>query len=325
MKLSKDRLVKYVKEHPLVDRVILLLKGIRFRGDKISLYFLIKTFIQKVQRDDILDRANAVAFSFTMAVFPGVIFLFTLIPFIHNFIPSVTSDSIMEFIGTLMPPNMFDTVESTVEDIVSHSRGGLLTLGAFLSLLLSTNGTMSLMTAFNSRYQTIKKRSYLQKRLVALGLTFNMAFVLVLAILLLVGGQVVIDYLVKISFFDIDSYVIYLAYFVRLLVLFIAFLIAISSLFYFGSEVHQNWAFFSYGSVSATVLSLSVSYVFSFYISKFGTYNKLYGSIGVMLAIMVWFMLLAIILLVCYEINASVHHAVQLTKDKRNHPMLEEH
>ena len=325
MKFSKEGLTNYIKNHPVVDRVILLLKGIRFRGDKISLYFLIKTFIEKVQRDDILDRANAVAFSFTMAVFPGVIFLFTLIPYIHNFLPSVTSASIMEFIGTLMPPSMFETVESTVEDIVSHSRGGLLTLGAFLALFLSTNGTMSLMTAFNSRYQTIKKRSYLQKRLVALGLTFNLAFVLVLAILLLVGGQVAIDYLVKIAFFDIDSYVIYLAKFVRLIVLFIAFLIAISSLFYFGSEVNQNWSFLSYGSISATVLSLSVSYIFSFYISKFGTYNKLYGSIGVMLAIMVWFMLLAIILLVCYEINASVHHAVQLTKDKRNHPMLEEH
>lgn len=325
MKLSKEWLTGYVANHPLVERVILLLKGIRFRGDKISLYFLIKTFIQKVQRDDILDRANAVAFSFTMAVFPGVIFLFTLIPYIHNFLPSVTSASIMDFIGTLMPPSMFDTVESTVEDIVSHSRGGLLTLGAFLALFLSTNGTMSLMTAFNSRYQTIKKRSYIQKRLVALGLTFNMAFVLILAILLLVGGQLLIAYLVDIAFFDIDSYVIYLAKFVRLIVLFIAFLIAISSLFYFGSEVHQNWAFFSYGSVSATVLSLGVSYIFSFYISKFGTYNKLYGSIGVMLAIMVWFMLLSIILLVCYEINASVHHAVQLTKDKRNHPMLEEH
>lgn len=324
MKLSKKRIVEYVRNHPLVDKTILLLKNIRFRGDKISLYFLIKTFIEKVQRDDILERANAVAFSFTMSVFPSVLFLFTLIPFIHNFIPSVTSDSIMEFIGTLMPASMFDTVESTVKDIVSHSRGGLLTLGAFLSLFLATNGTMSLMAAFNSRYQTVKKRSYIQKRLVAIGLTFNMAFVLVLAILLLIGGQYAIDYLVKIAFFDIDSYVIHLAKFVRLIVLFIAFLIAISSLFFFGSEVHHKWSFFSYGSVSATVLSLGVSYIFSFYISKFGTYNKLYGSIGVMLAIMFWIMLLSIILLVCYEINASVHHAIQLTKDKRNHPMLEE-
>jgi membrane protein len=151
-----------------------------------------------------------------------------------------------------------------------------------------------------------------------------MAFVLVLAILLLIGGQVAINYLVDVAFFDLNSYVIYLAKLVRLIVLFLVFAIAISSLFYFGSEVHQKWSFFSYGSITATILTLIVSYIFSFYIANFGTYNKLYGSIGAMLALMFWIMLISIILLVCYEINASVHHAIQLTKDKRTHHMLEE-
>lgn len=320
---NKEKLLDYLKSHPLLDKSILLLKSIRFRGDKISLYFLIKTFIEKVQKDEILERANAVAFSFTMSIFPAVLFLFTLIPYIHNFIPSVDTASIMEFIGTLMPESMFVVIESTVMDIVSKSRGGLLTFGALMALFLATNGTMSLMVAFSSRYQTIKKRGYIKKRLIAVGLTLIMAFVLVLAILLLVGGQIAISYLVDIAFFDLDSYVIYLVKFVRLIVLFIAFAIAISSLFYIGSEVHQKWSFFSYGSITATILTLCVSYVFSFYISSFGTYNKLYGSIGAMLALMFWIMLISIILLVCYEINASVHHAIQLTKDKQKHHILE--
>ncbi len=323
MSSKKDRVMLYLKSHPLINRMFLILKGIRFRGDKISLYFLIKTFIVKVQKDEILERANAVAFSFTMSVFPAILFLFTLIPFIHNFIPSVNSESIMAFLATLMPESMYSFVESTVQDIVSHSRGGLLTFGALMALFLATNGTMSLMVAFNSRYQTIKLRGYLKKRFIAVWLTLVMAFVLVLAILLLIGGQIAIDYLVGISFFDMNSYVIYLAKIVRLLVLFIVFSIAISSLFYFGSEVHQKWSFFSYGSIIATVLVIAVSYVFSSYISSFGTYNKLYGSIGAMLALMFWIMLISIILLVCYEINASVHHAIQLTKDRKKHHLLE--
>ncbi len=322
---SKDsKLMTYLKNHPVLEHAVLFLKQIRFKGDKISLYFLIKTFIEKVQRDEILERANAVAFSFTMSIFPAILFLFTLIPFIHNFIPSVDSANIMEFMGTLMPPSMFETMQGTIEDIVSHSRGGLLTFGALMALFLATNGTMSLMVAFSSRYQTVKKRSYIKMRLIAVALTLIMAFVLVLAILLLIGGQVAIDYLVEVSFFDIDSYVLYLARFVRFLVLFIVFVIAISSLFFFGSEVHQKWSFFSYGSISATVLTLGVSYIFSTYISSFGTYNKLYGSIGAMLALMFWIMLVSIILLVCYEINASVHHAIQLTKDKKKHHILED-
>jgi len=324
MSTKENKLLTYLKTWPILNRVISLLKDIRFKGDKISLYFLIKTFIEKVQKDEILERANAVAFSFTMSVFPAILFLFTLIPFIHNFIPSVDSESIMEFMGTLMPESMYSVIESTVQDIVSKSRGGLLTFGALMALFLATNGTMSLMVAFNSRYQTIQKRGYLKKRLIAVVLTLIMAFVLVLAILLLVGGQIAIDYLVEISFFDLNSYVLYLAKFVRLIVLFVVFAIAISSLFFFGSEVHQKWSFFSYGSITATILTLTVSYIFSSYISSFGTYNKLYGSIGAMLALMFWIMLISIILLVCYEINASVHHAIQLTKDKRKHHMLED-
>lgn len=324
MNSKKDKFIAYLKSHPILNRIIVLLKGIRFRGDKISLFFLIKTFIEKVQKDEILERANAVAFSFTMSVFPAILFLFTLIPFIHNFIPSVNSESIMEFMGTLMPESMYTVVESTVQDIVSKSRGGLLTFGAFMALFLATNGTMSLMVAFSSRYQTLQKRGYLKKRLIAVGLTLVMAFVLVLAILLLIGGQIAIDYLVEFAFFDMDSYVIYLAKFVRLIVLFVVFSIAISSLFFFGSEIHQKWSFFSYGSITATILTLIVSYIFSSYISSFGTYNKLYGSIGAMLALMFWIMLISIILLVCYEINASVHHAIQLTKSKHTHHILEE-
>jgi membrane protein len=122
-----------------------------------------------------------------------------------------------------------------------------------------------------------------------------------------------------------SSFTIYALLAIRFLVLFIVFWIAISSLFYFGPEVHSNWSFFSYGSLTATVLSLIASYAFSGYLAKFGTYNKLYGSIGAMIALMVWIMILSIILLVCYELNASIHHATQLTKDKRNHSMLEEH
>jgi len=324
MSNKENKLITYLKNHPILEQVVLFLKRIRFKGDKISLYFLIKTFIEKVQKDEILERANAVAFSFTMSIFPAVLFLFTLIPFVHNFIPSVDSVSIMEFIGSLMPESMFTVIESTVVDIVGKSRGGLLTFGALTALFLATNGTNSLMVAFNSRYQTSKKRNFIQKRLVALWLTLIMAFVLVLAILLLIGGQIAIDYLVEVSIFDIDSYVLYLAKFVRLLVLFIVFAIAISSLFFFGSEVDQKWSFFSYGSISATILTLGVSYIFSIYISSFGTYNKLYGSIGAMLALMVWIMLISVILLVCYEINASVHHAILLTKDKQKHHMLEE-
>ena len=321
----KDRIVEKIRNNKIVNGLILFLKSIRFRGGKISLFFVLKTFIQKLGQDELLERANAVAFSFTVAIFPAVLFLFTLIPYIHNFIPSVDNESIMTFLGQILPPNMYSVIESTVYDIVSHSRGDLLTVGFILSLFLATNGTMSLMAAFNSRYKVSQKRSYLKTRLIATWLTLVLAIVVISAIVLLVIGEVAVTYIIDHSPIDIDNITIYALLATRFLVLFIVFWFAISSLFYFGPEVHSNWSFFSYGSLTATILSLIASYTFSSYIAEFGTYNKLYGSIGVMIALMVWIMILSIILLVCYELNAAIHHATQLTKDKRNHPMLEQH
>lgn len=321
----KDRILEKLKNNILIDKIVLFLKRIRFRGGKISLYFILRTFVQKVSQGELLERANAVAFSFTVAIFPAILFLFTLIPYIHKFIPSVDNESIITFMGQILPPNMFAVMEATVYDIVSHSRGDLLTVGFILSLILATNGTMSLITAFNSRYQVSNKRNYFKTRLIATGLTFVLAFVVIAAIILLVIGEFVVIYIIDHSPVDISDFTIYALIVTRFLVLFIVFWFAISSLYYFGPEVHSNWSFFSYGSFTATLLSLIASYTFSSYIANFGTYNKLYGSIGVMIALMVWIMIISIILLVCYELNAAHHHATQLTKDKRNHPMLEEH
>ena len=320
----KDRILERIRNNNFVRRLVLFLKGIRFRGGKISLYFILKTFVQKLSQGELLERANAVAFSFTLAIFPAVLFLFTLIPFIHNFIPSVDSAGIMTFMGQILPPDMYSVAEATVFEIVSHSRGGLLIMSFVVSLFLATNGTMSLLAAFNSRYKHSHARSYLKTRLVATWLTLVLAIVVISSTILLVIGEVVVTYIITHSPVDIDNLTIYGLLFIRFLVLFIVFWFAISSLFYFGPEVHINWSFFSYGSFTATILSLAASYTFSGYLAEFGTYNKLYGSIGVMIALMIWIMILSIILLVSYELNAAIHHATQLTKDKRNHPMLEE-
>ncbi len=320
-----SKVAKRLKNSAFLNKVVLFLKSIRFRDGKISLYFILKTFFVNLTKGELLERANAVAFSFTVAIFPAVLFLFTLIPYIHNLIPSVDNEAIMEFVGQMMPANMYSVVEATVYDIVSHSRGDLLTFGFVLSLVLATNGTMSLIAAFNSRYKTAKPRSYLKTRLVATWLTVLLAFVVILAIILLVIGEIAVNYIIDHAPFDIDNLTIYALYVIRFLVLFIVFWVAISALYYFGPEVHSNWPFFSYGSFVATILSLLASYAFSYYLAQFGTYNKLYGSIGVMIALMIWIMILSIILLVCYELNAAIHHAIQLSKDEKHHPLLEKH
>lgn len=288
------------------------LKKIRFkRYDNLSLYSFLKIFTHNVDEDEILDRANSVSYNFILAIFPAVIFLFTLIPYISSYFPAINTDSIMAFLEGYLPPSMFEVISSTILDIVSKERGGLLTFGFLFSLFLATNGMMALMRAFNACYRTVEKRSVWRMRLTALGLTLMLALALLTAVVLLIVGQVVIDYLIANAQrlnVNLTDYTIYLIFFLRFVIIFAVFFIAISCIYYFGPAVHYNWSFFSVGSRLATLAGLGVSYGFSYYVTHFGSYNKVYGSIGALIALMIWIQLLTTVLLFGYEINASLHY-----------------
>jgi membrane protein len=291
-------------------------KKVRFeKYENVSLYKIIKIFLRNLLNDDILDRANGVAFNFILAIFPAVIFLFTLIPYVTELFPEINTESIMEFMGQQIPPSMFEVVSSTVNDIINNQRGGLLSLGFLFSIYLSTNGMMALMRAFNACYRTIENRGGLKTRLIATGLTINMTFVLFLSIILLIVGQFILEAVMSnlpaFDWINISSFTVILLFIVRFITIFIAFFLAISFTYYFGPAIHYNWKFFSVGSFIATLLCLAVSYGFSFYVTNFGTYNKIYGSIGVLIALMVWIQLITIVLLVGYEVNASIHDAIR--------------
>jgi len=297
------------------------MKRIRFsRHEDVSLYRIVKRFLHNLQDDEIMDRANGVAFNFILAIFPAIIFLFTLIPYITPYFPEINRESILGFLESLaesglMPASMYEVASATILDIVSNQRGGLLTFGFLFALVLSTNGMLALMRAFNACYKTIENRSAVKTRLIATALTINMAFVLFLTVLLLVVGQLVIEYLLTnfqdFAFFNPNQFQVGLIFTIRFIIIFVTFFLAISTIYYFGPAIHYNWRFFSIGSFIATLLSLAVSYGFSYYITNFATYNKVYGSIGVLIALMIWVQLITVVLLVGYEINASIHDSIR--------------
>jgi membrane protein len=307
---------KFILQVSPVWLLVTWMRKIRFsRHEGVSLYKIFKVFMRNLEDDEIMDRANGVAYNFILATFPAIIFLFTLIPYVSNYFPEINTESIMLFMKDVVPSDTYEVVSTTVLDIVSNQRGGLLTLGFFFAMYLSTNGMMALMRAFNSCYKTVENRNGWKTRLIATGLTFNMTFVLFLAILLLVVGQLVMEYFLNhvrdFDLINLDGFTVQLIFILRFVVIFIVFFLSVSTIYYFGPAIHYNWRFFSIGSLVATLLCLGVSYGFSYYITNFGTYNKVYGSIGVLIALMVWIQLITIVLLVGYEINASIHEAIR--------------
>jgi membrane protein len=308
--MSKTNFLKLLIDSRTYKRIVRRLDSIHLRNRQVSIYKILKNLITNIDRDDILHQASSVAFSFTLAVFPALIFLFTLLPYIPiSFLPLVDGqnfqESLQEFIGDLA---MLDQVSQTIQDLLNNPRGDLLSFSVLLSLFLSTNGMMELSQTFNKIYKTIDKRGYWFTRLIATGLTVILAIVLFTSILLLIFGNIVLKYMVQNGMLAQD-FLYYSLIFFKFLVLFILFLIAISIVYYFAPALHNRWKFISIGSVVATLLSIIVSYIFSFYINNFGTYNKVYGSIGAMIAMMVWIYMISVILLIGYEINSSIDQA----------------
>lgn len=315
----KRRIKNKILNSRRYNDIVTALKKRQLRKKEISFYDILLIFIDKLKKDEIFERANSVAFNFTLAIFPAIIFLFTLIPYLEFFIPQIHT-KIMDFFRDVMPGSMYEVASYTIEDIISKPRGGLLSFGFLLALYLATNGMNSLMVAFNKCYRTVERRSFLHTRLIATVLTFILAIVLVLAIVLLIIGQQLIRILEDLPY--VDEYVVYLIIIMRFVVVFMVFFTAISSIYFLAPAISIRWKFFSIGSLLATFLSLAISYGFSFYINNFATYNKLYGSIGALIALMIWLSILSAILLFGFEVNASIDKASKSLLDKKINKLI---
>lgn len=296
--------LKYLDRYKTWRQVTVYLDRVRVGNKKTPLFEIIKIFFISLEKDDIIERAKAVAYNFTMAVFPAVIVLFTLIPYIP--IPDL-QETVMHFMEEL-DLSVIEVFRSTVEDIISKPRGGLLSFGLIFSLYLSTNGMLSLITTFNHFYKTKYSRSYWRSWAIAFFLTIQLILVLTVANILLIGGEVVLNFLLDFGVLNKD-FLLYLIIGLRFILLVLMFQLMISLIYYFGPSVEDRFVFINPGSVIATLLTIAVSYGFSFYLTNIAEYNKFYGSIGAVIAFMIWLFLLSIILLLGYVINASIDRA----------------
>src|SRR5690554_1192802 len=141
----------------------------------LPLYTVATFFFQEIARESILNKASSLAYNFMLAIFPGIIFLFTLIPYIpiDNF-----QEQLLDFVEVIMPENAFLTVESTLLDIVQNQNTGLLSTVFILAAFFSTNGMTALMRSFNKSSLITESRTWGRQRMVAFGLTLMLILAL---------------------------------------------------------------------------------------------------------------------------------------------------
>ncbi|WP_080239539.1 YihY/virulence factor BrkB family protein [Spirosoma rigui] len=273
-------------------------------NSKTTWYEFLKKMLQKIAENDTSERAASVSYSLILAVFPTIIFLFTLIPYFP--IPNL-EEQIMGFFRRVLPGDTFSTVGTTIQDIISRPRGGVLSLGFLLALYSATSGLVALMNAFNSSHESEDRRGFFKVRGVAVGLTFTLAIALILAILGLIVGGIVSDYLLRFGILN-NVVVVNLLAVGRYLTVFAVFVAAVSIIYRFGPDVNMKWTFVTPGSVAASLLIVLTTLGFSYYVSNFGSYNKVYGSIGTLIALMIWINLIALLLILGFEMNVALYN-----------------
>jgi membrane protein len=307
---------KFLKWIPVVT-FLKLTKRITLPGfEGIPIYNAADFFIRGLQKGSLQTRASALSFDFFLAIFPAAIFIFTLIAYIpvEGF-----QDQLMILFSDLLPKDAYEATRSTLEDIIKQQRSGLLSIGFIVALYFSTNGVHAMMDAFNKTYHTVETRPPLIQRAYSIMITLILSVITFIAILLIIFGEKTLSFFESRGFIK-EAFTYYLLISSQWIVIIALIFFAISFLYYFGPSRKTRYRFFSVGSTIATLLIIITSLGFSFFIDNFSQYNKLYGSIGALIIILLWIRFNSMILLIGFELNASIHNAKHSTEENLNNP-----
>lgn len=299
---------KIKKSKPVLNSKIWLKRIIIPGFDGLCLYDVGSFFIKGIQKDAIADKSAAISYNFFMAIFPCIIFLFTLIPYlpIENF-----QAEFITMLKNFLPEKASEQAIAVITDITSRPRGGLMSIGVLFTLYFSTNGINSMIGSFNKTFYTVETRGMVSQRLVSILLFFILTILVILCIGLILGSHFLFEYL---SSHDIVQYKItfWLLKFAEIIILIAFCYFGVAFLYYIAPAKKVRYRFFSAGSTLATVLLLLTSQGFNFYINSFSKYNILYGSIGTLIIFMLWIYLNAMIVLIGFELNVSMRTAKQM-------------
>ncbi|UKT65600.1 YihY/virulence factor BrkB family protein [Pedobacter mucosus] len=269
----------------------------------LPLYTVATFFFREIGKESLVNKSSSLAYSFMLAIFPAIIFLFTLIPYIPKKIGF--QEQLMSLLALILPNNAYMAFETTINEIVNIQNGSLLSIGFLLSIFFSTNGVHKLMVAFNKSSLIIETRSWFKQRLVAIILTFILALSVIICIAAMAMGEILLIYLEKELHYK-GGITVFAIQLTRWTLLGVLYFITVSILYRYGPAHSKKWRLFSAGSWLATILAFLTIWGFSFYINHFSSYNKVYGSIGTLIVIMIWLYLNSLILLIGFELNASV-------------------
>ncbi|WP_040253570.1 YihY/virulence factor BrkB family protein [Psychroserpens mesophilus] len=297
-KSIEDKLEKI----PVINLLVKFFKSIKLKVlEGLSLYDLLELYATGIIKGALSTRASAIAYSFFMALFPFLLFVIIVIPYVP--IDGFETE-FLNFLQSFLPPT---TTDFFYESIFENIKGGGLISSVFLvSILLMANGVNAVFSGFESSYHEQLTRNIFKQYMYALGVALILAFLLILTVAVLGFFNIyVVENIVEFAHVENENSSLLLVLSQSLFFIIMVYL-ATATLYYFGTKEGKQFKFFSIGALFTTLLIILTSYLFGIYIENFAQYNKLYGSIGALLILMFYFWLNANILLLGFELNVSL-------------------
>lgn len=277
-----------------------------FQG--MPLYDVLSFFFRGLFKGVLTYRAAAIAYNFFLALVPFILFLFTLIPFVTG--EDYQAD-LLGLMDDLIPAEIYAIFESTIVEIVSRPSSGLLSLVFLMAVYFATNGIDAIMDGFGQSYHETETWNWWKQKLAALIMMTGFSLMVIIAMSLLAFGRLTINILADQQIFT-DNATIFFLQSLQWFVIILLILTSISILYYFGQPKDSDlikYRFFTPGSILATTLFVVGGLLIKMYFENFARYNLLYGSIGSIIILMVWLYYNSIILLIGFEMNASIRQS----------------
>jgi membrane protein len=283
-----------------------LAKRISIPGfEGIPIYDVVVFFGRGLQKGALTTRASSIAFHFFLASLPALIYFFTLLP-------SLPIDNLeaglLSLMESVLPKEAYDFLEHTMMDLFIK-RMGLRFLGIIIALLFATNAVSGMIQAFNATYHSIETRTWLQRKAIAAFLVVILFILITVAISLILFGRLAINLLVENELIN-TRFTIIVILISKWIVIIALIYFALSFLYWIGPSRKMRWKFYSAGSTLASILVIGTSLIFQAIMNNFGQFNKFYGSISTLMIILLWIYLVSIVLLIGFELNASIKNAM---------------
>ncbi len=303
---------RFVTSFP-VKFVIRKSKNIILPGfNGIPLFDVVRFFFIQIQKTSLNERASSISFNLLLAIPPALIFLFTLLPFLPI---KDQMEQLYELIRDVIPgKSNHEPIIGFLNDFYSIERSDLLSFGFILTLYFSSNAMIGIMDSFNKlNYVGFSQRHILHDRWVAIKLTLILFLTILMSIIVLVSRDTVLTWL------GVESPTIReIIMNVRWIVIILLFFFIISFIYRHAPAVHKKWKFINPGSILATFMMIAFTMGFSYYVVNFGNYNKLYGSIGTVLILMLLIYFNSLVLLIGFELNVSITSLRKLADQRKN-------